>query len=118
VLLGEQDLARLGIPGLVEVLQEIEERREIGEVTLLLETRPGEMKLPHLLAHRGQVIPHVGGDIVERPSHAPSSEIGADAASGAAHGMAADAALGLEDRLAEDGVAKPPGQRRRGETRK
>src|SRR3990172_9071003 len=107
VLLSEQDLARWGPRGLVKVLKKIEKRGEIGEVTLLFETRPGEMNLPHLLAHRRQVIPHIGGDIVERPSHALSSEIGADAASGAAYRMAADAALGLEDRLAEDRVAKP-----------
>src|SRR5574341_443508 len=104
-LLGKEPPADLLVPAGIEIVEREKERDEVAGVPRV-ELGPRDAELRHPLRHPRGVIPHRRGEIVEGPRPRDATQIRADLATGAAHGVALDAAPGAEDARARDGILR------------
>jgi len=95
-LLGEEPAALRSVAGRIEVVEGVEEAHEIARFARR-ELGPCDAELLHARRHARQVIPHHGGDIVERTRLDTPGEIGSDLGAHTVDRVTLGAALGAED---------------------
>ena len=95
-LLHEELPARFGIAGRVEVVEGEEEPDQVRRLPLI-QSWAVDAELLHPCRHALQVVPHVGGEIIEGVGPRDAREIGSDLAADAVYRVTLGAALGAED---------------------
>lgn len=104
VFLCKEHLAHTRIAWLVEIVQEVEKGDQVAQF-IVLKRRARDLRLLHLALHDPGVVPHPGGELEEGAFHRRAAQVRPDASAAAAHGMALNASLLDEERLAAEGVA-------------
>ena len=96
LLLREELAARGRVARRVEVVEGVEEADQVARL-LRGELRARDPELLHPVRHARQVVPHLGGDVVEGARLESPREVGADLAADSVDRVALDTALGAED---------------------